>query len=330
MMNRPPLATLPESAAVARAQPPSVAWDETPCPLCGSDADTGPPVLEAPDPLPPPKTGLMFAVVRCPRCALLFTNPRPSEEAITRFYPPDYEPHRRPPQSRRPRPARPFLAKLFGRPCAERRGALPWPGPGRLLDFGCGAGGFLKTMADRGWAVTGLDTCSRAIEAVRTSYGLPALVGTLPHTDLAPGSFDVITMWHALEHIHRPLELLREAFRLLVPGGKLVVATPNIESLPYRLFGPAWFGLDLPRHLTHFTPSTLASMLRAAGFRTEPVRQLRHSDWLRSSARLATRTGTAGSFARALRWKPAARLAAWGCYLAGASDCIVCVAERPA
>ncbi|AWM39339.1 putative S-adenosylmethionine-dependent methyltransferase/MSMEI_2290 [Gemmata obscuriglobus] len=329
MMNRPPLAIQTDSVpAPARAS--AVAWDESPCPLCGSDADPGPPVLEAPDPLPPPKTGLMFAVVRCRRCALVFTNPRPSERAITRFYPPDYEPHRRPRQPRRTRRARPLLARLFGRPCAERRGALPWPGPGRLLDFGCGTGGFLKTMADRGWAVTGLDSCPGVIDAVRTGYGLPALVGSLPHPDLAPGSFDVVTMWHSLEHIHRPLELLREAFKLLIPGGKLVVATPNIESAPYRLFGPAWFGLDLPRHLTHFAPGTLTAMLQAAGFRAAPVRQFRHSDWLRMSARRAAAVGAAGPFARLLQWKPAARLAAWACYLAGSSDCMVCVAERPA
>ncbi|HEY1188205.1 MAG TPA: class I SAM-dependent methyltransferase [Gemmata sp.] len=328
MTNRPPLATLPESTDL-RPHAPAVVWEDAPCPLCGNDAGTGAPVLEAPDPLPPTGTGLVFAVVRCAHCELTYTNPRPTERNIGRFYPADYQPHRRPGQMRRSRRARPFWARLFGRPCAERRGALPWPGPGRLLDFGCGAGSFLKTMADQGWEVTGLDASLGAVEAVR-EHGLIALVGTLPHPDLRPGSFDVVTMWHSLEHIHRPLELLREAFKLLVPGGKLIVATPNIASFPYRVFGKAWFGLDLPRHLTHFTPGTLTAMLQTAGFRPEPVRQLRHSDWLRSSARLADRNGTGGPLTRAVQWKPVARLAAWGCFAAGASDCMVCVAERPA
>jgi SAM-dependent methyltransferase len=325
MTHRPPLAPLPDLAD-ARPQP-SVAWEETPCPLCGADA--GAPVLEAADPLPPAGAGLVFAVVRCARCGLAYTNPRPGPRAIARFYPDDYKPHGQPPAARSRR-VRPLLARVFGRPCPERRGALPWPGAGRLLDFGCGTGRFLHTMAERGWAVLGLDASAAAVGAVRARYGLPALVGTLPHPDLRPGSFDVITMWHALEHLHRPLEALRAAFRLLVPGGKLIVATPNLDSLPYRLFGPAWFGLDLPRHLTHFTPRTLTAMLHAAGFRAGPVRQLRHSDWLRASARLAARGGTGGPLARALCWKPAARLAGWACYAAGASDCIVCTAERPA
>ena len=327
MLNRPSLAPLPAGAEV-RNTAPSVAWEETPCPLCGTDA--GAPVLEAPDPLPAAGTGLVFAVVRCAHCGLTYTNPRPTERTIAGFYPTDYQPHRRPGKIRQSRRARPFWARLSGRPCAERRGVLPWPGPGRLLDFGCGAGSFLKTMADQGWQVTGLDASIGAVEQAREQLGLAALVGTLPHADLRPGSFDVVTMWHSLEHVHRPLDLLREAFRLLVPGGKLIIATPNIDSLPYKLFGRSWFGLDLPRHLTHFTPTTLTTMLQSAGFRPEPVRHLRHSDWLRSSARLTERNGHKGLLTKLLRWKPTARLAAWLCYVTSASDCIVCVAERPA
>jgi 2-polyprenyl-3-methyl-5-hydroxy-6-metoxy-1,4-benzoquinol methylase len=306
---------------------PAVVWEETACPLCGRAS--GSPVLEAADPLPPHRTGLVFAVVRCPDCGLSYTNPRPNERTLPQFYPADYRPHRRPGKLKQARRARPFWSRVFGRPCAERRGALPWPGPGRLLDFGCGAGGFLKTMADQGWQVTGLDAAVGAVNQVRDEHGLTALVGTLPHPDLRPGSFDVVTMWHSLEHVHRPLAILRAAYELLVPGGKLVVATPNIASLPFRVFRRSWFGLDLPRHLTHFTPDTLAAMLQTAGFRAEPVRLLRHSDWLRSSAKLARARGDGGLLARMLTWKPAAKTAAWMCYVLGASDCIMCVAERP-
>jgi SAM-dependent methyltransferase len=273
---------------------------------------------------------MVFAVVRCARCGLTYTNPRPDAGTIGRFYPPDYRPHQHTGKARGPKPPRPLWSWVFGRPVGERRGALPWPGPGRLLDFGCGAGRFLKTMADQGWTVTGLDASPVAVEHVREHYGLPAVVGTLPHSDLAPGSFDVVTMWHSLEHVHRPLAILREAFRLLVPGGKLVVATPNIDSLPFRLFGTSWFGLDLPRHLTHFTPVTLPTMIATAGFRPTSVRQVRHSDWLRSSAKLSLRQRGGGVLARALAWKPAAKAAAWACYAAGGADCVMCVAERPA
>jgi 2-polyprenyl-3-methyl-5-hydroxy-6-metoxy-1,4-benzoquinol methylase len=322
--NRPAVALFDPSGEASSA----VGWEETPCPLCRQSGGT--PVIEAPDPLPPTGTGLVFAVVRCDHCGLTFTNPRPSEDTIARFYPTDYRPHRRASKMRQSRRVRPFWARLLGRPCGERRGMLPWPGVGRLLDFGCGAGSFLLTMAEQGWQVTGLDASVGAVQHIREHHGLTALVGTLPHPELRPGSFEVVTMWHSLEHVHHPLAILREAHRLLVPGGKLIVATPNIAGLPFRLFGPSWFALDLPRHLTHFTPATLTAMLQAAGFRPEPVRQMRHSDWLRSSAKLATRQGRGGLLAAALRCKPLAKGAAWGCYALGRSDCMMCVAERPA
>src|SRR5439155_717056 len=99
-------------------------------------------------------------------------------------------------------------------------------------------------------------------------------------------------MWQSLEHVHQPLGILREALRVLVPGGTAVIAVPNFEGYAARWFGPHWFGLDLPRHLTHFTPSTLTDMLRTAGFQVKTVRGLVHADWLRSSARLAVQAGT--------------------------------------
>lgn len=323
---------IPNRPAVLTEEPtpetqPAVAWEEVPCPLCGHAESSL--MLEGPDPVPAAGRGLWFAVVRCERCALAYTNPRPTPDDIGRFYPPDYRPHRRPRKMQQARPAAPLWSRLFGRPCNERRGSLPWPGPGRLLDFGCGGGGFLKRMADQGWQVTGLDAAVGAVRQVQEELGLKALVGSLPHPELRPGSFDVVTMWHSLEHVHRPLPILREAFRLLVPGGKLVVATPNIESLPFYWFGSSWFGLDLPRHLTHFTPRTLGAMLGTAGFRVEAVRMIRHSDWLRSSAKLAGHQGRGGAWARLLRWKPAAKAVAWGCYAGGMSDCMMAVAERP-
>jgi 2-polyprenyl-3-methyl-5-hydroxy-6-metoxy-1,4-benzoquinol methylase len=198
-----------------------------------------------------------------------------------------------------------------------------------LLDFGCGGGSFLKRMADQGWDVVGLDAAVGAVRAVQEELGLKALVGTLPHPDLRPGSFEVITMWHSIEHVHDPVGILREAYQLLVPGGKLIVACPNIDSWAFQRYGATWFGLDLPRHLTHFTPSTLHLALQLAGLRVESLRTLRHSDWLRSSAKLAAHAQTSG-WDRLLRWKPAAKLTAWVVYMLGRSDCLLAVAERPA
>jgi 2-polyprenyl-3-methyl-5-hydroxy-6-metoxy-1,4-benzoquinol methylase len=302
---------------------PVVEWEEPNCLLCGGRNWTT--LVEAPD-LTPGGTGLWFAVVQCHDCGLCFTNPRPSPNSISQFYPSAYLPHLRR-NSRRPSSPWQRLSRFWKRPRKERR-ALAWHGQGRLLDFGCGAGGYLERMHQQGWQVTGIDCSAKAVQGVRSELGLNALIGSLPHPELTRASFDVITMWHSLEHVHQPLEVLRQAHRLLVPGGKLVVAVPNIDSLPFRWFGHTWFGLDLPRHLTHFAPWTLQLMLERAGFQVTPIRMVRHSDWLRSSAKLACATSPSVRWHRWLRSKLPSSLASWYGYLTWQSDCMMVTARK--
>jgi 2-polyprenyl-3-methyl-5-hydroxy-6-metoxy-1,4-benzoquinol methylase len=312
-----------ELAAPVVDETPMIEWEEPGCLLCGTRDWS--PLVESPD-TTVGGTGLWFAVVQCQRCGLCFTNPRPSPQAIGRFYPSVYRPHRTPRRRRAPR----FLDRLrFWRKRKRDNPKIVWRGEGRLLDFGCGGGAFLARMHGQGWQVTGLDVSAAAVNRVRDELGLRAFQGTLPHPALEHASFDVITMWHSLEHVHAPLEVLREANRLLVPGGNLFIAVPNIDSLPFRWFGSAWYGLDLPRHLTHFAPWTLHLMLERAGFHVGPIKMVRHSQWLRSSARLACQRGKGTFWRRLLTAKPPSRLASRYCHLTRQSDCIMVTAERP-
>ncbi len=302
-------------ASVTDTPKPTVEWEESNCLLC--DGRRWSILVEAPDPAPG-CGGFWFAVVQCQDCGLCFTNPRPSPRSIVQFYPDEYLPHHN-----RPHPGRSWWRSLWPRRRASRaRRTVAWHGEGRLLDFGCGGGGFLERMSRAGWQVTGLDLSEAAVERVRSELGLSALAGSLPHPALPEQAFDVITMWQALEHVHRPLDVLRAAHRLLAPGGKLVVEVPNIDSLPFRWFGRGWFGLDLPRHLTHFVPATLTRMLERAGFQPDPVTTLRHSNWLRASARLACRLKGSGLWRGWLRSKVGSGLASWVAHLTGRSDCI--------
>ncbi len=312
-----------ELAAPPAASGPVIDWEEPDCLLCGGRHWS--PLVEAADAIPG-GTGLWFAVVQCQDCGLCFTSPRPTRESMAQFYPEAYRPHHVPTTPGRlpwlPRWLRPWRWSL------PERQVLPWHGQGRLLDFGCGGGSFLERTRRQGWRVTGVDVSAVAIQRVRSQLGLRAFVGSLPHPELRPASFDVITMWHSLEHVHAPLEVLRQAHRLLVPGGKLLVVVPNIDSLPFRWFGSAWNGLDLPRHLTHFAPWTLQLLLERAGFRVGPIRMVRHSHWLRKSAQLAAVHLRAWDWQRWLRGKPLSRLASWYCYLTRQSDCLMVTALR--
>ncbi len=306
----------------------ALTWEETPCPLCGRDDAI--PHTEASDPTPAVGLGLRFAIVLCRHCSLAYTNPRPSPDTIGQFYPPGYSPHEAKGADRVSGLPSRFWSRMAGHPCPERRGLLPLSRPGRLLDFGCGGGSYLTRMSQLGWQVTGLDCSTDAVRTVRDKLGHQAFLGTLPHSELHPGSFEAVTLWQALEHVHQPVEVLREAFRLLVPGGCLVVAVPNFDSLTRSWFGENWFGLDLPRHLTHFTPATLRATLQTAGFRVNSLRGLVHAGWTRASARRARGASASGIGAKLLTWRPAARLLGWACYALGGAECLVAVAERPA
>ncbi len=315
---------MPLGLGTPEASGPEVEWEEPDCLLCGGQRWL--PLLEAPDRLPD-GTGLWFAVVQCLDCGLCFTNPRPSAASIGQFYPATYRPHHLPQPGRGTRPWRPSLLSPWPSPRKGRR-TLAWHGQGRLLDFGCGGGSFLQRMHRQGWHVMGVDFSPAAVRRVREGLGLPALLGSLPHPDLRPGSFDVITMWHSLEHVHRPRIVLEEAYRLLAPGGKLLVAVPNVDSLAFRSFGSAWYALDLPRHLTHFAPWTLHLMLENAGFDVGPIRMVPHNNWLHSSAKLSADSPEAPRWHRLLTLRVLSRLATWYCYFTSQSDAMVVTAHR--
>ena len=314
----------PAVAVPEESSKPLVAWEDAACPLCLGRNST--PIIEAQDVNGGPD-GLWFVVVQCDSCGTCFTNPRPDAASISQFYAGDYSPHQKHHRSPNSRSWHP-LRFLKSKPRVEKR-PVPWHGQGRLLDFGCGSGSYLLTMQRLGWKVTGLDTSIRMVERIREELNLRAYAGSLPHLELEPESFDVITMWHALEHVHDPMRILREARSLLAPGGKLVISVPNIDSLAFRWFGRDWFALELPRHLTHFTPSSLLQMLQRSGFATEPIEFVRHADWLRVAARRAcAKQSRPAMWQWLLRFRVPANLVTWFCFASAQTDCILAVGHR--
>lgn len=157
----------------------------------------------------------------------------------------------------------------------------------RLLDLGCGDGSFLALMRDAGWHVTGIDPDAKAARTAQERFGLTVIVGSLQDAGFPNQSFDAVTLSHVIEHVHDPVALLSECRRVLKPGGRAVIVTPNIRSLGHRRFGASWRGLEPPRHFNLFSSQTLRNCCQRAGLSVQTLRtSARSADrvWQESTA----------------------------------------------
>jgi SAM-dependent methyltransferase len=244
------------------------------CDLCGA-AGGGQPVLEGGD----RRFGLpgRFAVVQCPSCGLVRTEPQPQDPGT--YYPAaEYYSYAAPQASPLTRAAvasryggrAGALARLAGR----RISALPPGPPGDLLDVGCGSGAMLLALEAAGWRGHGVELDEGAVGAAHEAGLARVRAGDLLDAAYEPGSFDAVRFSHSLEHMRSPRAELAEARRTLRPGGRLAVAVPDFGALLRRTFGERWFFLDLPRHLWHFDRRTLPRLVRESGFAVTGVRNV--------------------------------------------------------
>ncbi len=196
-------------------------------------------------------TGETFRLQRCIACDLAVTDPVP--RSLDRFYPPRYRRYRGPVAA---------ILRAF-----YRRRVRVWTdrvgGAGRALELGCGDGWMLSALREHGLWTCGTE---RSVESARPARenGLRVFVGDL--AALRPEArFDLIVLFHVLEHLDDPAATLAACAARLTPTGRIVISVPNLASWQARLFGPRWFHLDVPRHLVHFSPRALDRAFAAAG-----------------------------------------------------------------
>jgi 2-polyprenyl-3-methyl-5-hydroxy-6-metoxy-1,4-benzoquinol methylase len=138
---------------------------------------------------------------------------------------------------------------------------------GKVLDIGCGYGYFLAACRETGYDVHGLDFSETAVVHAREKLGLPVTVGAPAKVNLPEQAFDVITLWHSLEHMTDPHDTIQKARMWLKPEGILAVDVPNYLGTDARKQGINWNGWDLPYHYYHFTPKALNRFLGKFDFR---------------------------------------------------------------
>ena len=216
-----------------------------------------------------------WTILRCQDCDLKFTVPRPDESKLLAYYPSHYHVYH---------PSAPIRDSVVGSafrrlamlPYTVRFGEPDWTvapfGNGRFLDVGCGAGALLRHMAALGWTCAGIDLSPTAVAAARRSVPGASVEEARLNTFESGTTFALISMHHVLEHLPDPVGGLRRCRQLLEVGGQLIISVPNIESFEAKMFGRRWIGLDIPRHLTHFSRSTLISLLARSGFEITQVR----------------------------------------------------------
>lgn len=265
-----------DGAADSNRESEQVELEGVACNLCGARTFT-PVYLACPDRLFPAPG--RFDVVRCGVCDLMQTNPRPTSRAIETYYPSSYQPFcvNIDPDVRR-RLWR-GLRAVVDLPYRLRYGApalpvAPAPPHNKLLDIGCGAGGLLLQMTRRGWEPWGIEPNERAAANSRELLAVPEsriFIGVAEDAQLPADTFELITLSHTLEHMHDPLLVLAKVHRWLAPSGRVRIWVPNAASWESKLFGRLWFGLDVPRHLYHFTPKTIRALLERSGFAVERI-----------------------------------------------------------
>src|SRR6478609_2938708 len=207
-------------------------------------------------------SGETFSIYQCSTCNFLITSPRPDTNSIGKYYQSEnYISHTNSSKS--------VIDKIYK---SVRSITLQWKlnqiqkhqKSGTILDYGCGTGEFLNTCTTASWKCIGVEPSS---EARLKAEHLTNLKLSQSLSKITSDKFDVITLWHVLEHIEDLNEKLSELKNHLAQDGTIFIAVPNYESLDGKLYQSHWAGYDVPRHLWHFSQTTMGKLLSNHGLK---------------------------------------------------------------
>lgn len=210
-------------------------------------------------------TGEGFDICECPSCGFVFTQGIPDEKEIGRYYESqEYISHSNTKKG--------IFNKIYHvvRSIMLRRKTdliekLTLLKNGNILDYGAGTGYFAHAMAKKGWEVTAIEKSPQARELAKTRFGLE--IFSEEHlSEIGDKEFDVVTLWHVMEHIQELDRFWDELYRIIDDTGIAVIALPNCKSYDAKIYKENWAAYDVPRHLWHFTPDTLMRWGEKHGF----------------------------------------------------------------
>jgi SAM-dependent methyltransferase len=217
------------------------------CPCCGEITST--PWMRVPG---RSHSKVDYELLRCSFCSHIWLGNPPTPEQLNFYYSNEYHQaleHSGENDTKRWGPQQKVLSR--------------YKTEGSILDIGCSAGGFLAYLKGEPWKLHGIEASADTAEKARRNTGGNIFAGDVMKADFAPQSFDVITCSDVLEHLYEPRKVFRMVYEWLKPGGIFYVFVPNINSWEARAFGSRWYGLDLPRHLHHYSVPSLVALSKS-------------------------------------------------------------------
>lgn len=238
------------------------------CPVCQSANIS--PALSAKDFT---VSSQIFSINKCNDCTVMFTQDVPSQDAIGTYYASEnYVSHSNTQKG--------LVNRLYHiirkKTLATKRNLLKKEtgiSAGKILDVGCGTGAFLNEMKNNGWQITGLEPDETARKNAIELFNIVPLPS--PEIFNFPSeSFDAITLWHVLEHVHQLQEYTAQLKKLLTKNGRLFIAVPNYTSWDAQHYKAYWAAYDVPRHLYHFSPAGINTLMRAHGMQVKKIKPM--------------------------------------------------------
>src|ERR1022692_3514150 len=224
----------------------------------------------------------MFSIMECRGCGLMRLDPRPLDGDMPKHYPDRYWAYG---NTRKGAAGlyRRFVLRDHLRFIQKAIKALEIP-QARILDVGCGAGDLLAVLRKRGHSAFGMDVSHSALRSA-LELNVPGTLGSYRQAPFAESSFDMVLMFHVLEHIPDPDAAIAGARKLLRPNGRLLIQVPNADCMQYTLLGRFWIGLDVPRHLYDYRRPDFENLLARNGF---GVLRRKYFSWRDNAPCLAT------------------------------------------
>ena len=212
-----------------------------------------------------------FHICECLNCGLQYTMPRPSKEKIGAYYKSeDYYSHQENKKG--------FIPKLYEavkKVNLKHKLKIATKGfqTGKLLDIGCGVGDFIHVAEQQGWKCLGVEPSDDA-KAIARKRIKANIINSEVLEEIPDKAFDVITMWHVLEHVDDLKWQIEQLSRLIKPNGRIVIAVPNYKSYDGQFYKELWAAYDVPRHLSHFNKQTITKIFKTKELKLKKTEKL--------------------------------------------------------